>query len=158
METAPKCVLTAVKDAVRTHYCLHCYMLLDNQVARLSCAVTGFNDFLTRYCCSCRYWCVWRGWRVGFSLKFVTPLQIFYWLLLFPSYAYLESIARMCNTSIDIFGTVTIAGIYELRRLQIKRCGRLGPRAVLALDCCPNILLFVHPLKIKVKSSYFLSR
>ena len=32
----------------------------------------------------------------------------------------------------------TAAGIYELRRLQIKRCGRLGQRAVLALDCCPQ--------------------
>ena len=61
------------------------------------------------------------------------------------------------NISRDIIETVTVAGIYDLRRLQIKRCGRLGPRAVLALDCCPNILLFVHPLKIKVKSSYFLS-
>ena len=30
----------------------------------------------------------------------------------------------------------TVAGIYALRRLQVKRCGRLGPRAVLALDCC----------------------
>ena len=32
----------------------------------------------------------------------------------------------------------TAAGIYELRRLQIKRCGRLDQRAVLALDCCPS--------------------
>ena len=31
---------------------------------------------------------------------------------------------------------VTVAGIYALRRLQIKRCGRLGLKAVLALDCC----------------------
>ena len=30
----------------------------------------------------------------------------------------------------------TVAGIYDLRRLQIKRSGRLAPRAVLALDCC----------------------
>ena len=30
----------------------------------------------------------------------------------------------------------TVAGIYHLRRLQIKRCWRLDPRAVLALDCC----------------------
>jgi hypothetical protein len=35
----------------------------------------------------------------------------------------------------------TVAGIYDLRRLQIKRCGRLGLMAVLALDCCPNISL-----------------
>ena len=32
----------------------------------------------------------------------------------------------------------TAAGIYELRRLQIKRCVRLDQRAVLALDCCPS--------------------
>ena len=32
----------------------------------------------------------------------------------------------------------TAAGIYELRCLQIKRCGRLGQKAVLALDCCPS--------------------
>ena len=38
----------------------------------------------------------------------------------------------------------TVAGIYDLRRLQIKRSGRLGQRAVLALDCCPSILLFVQ--------------
>ena len=31
----------------------------------------------------------------------------------------------------------TVAGMYDLRRLQIKRCGRLGVKAVLALDCCP---------------------
>ncbi len=30
----------------------------------------------------------------------------------------------------------TASGIYDLRLLQIKRSGRLGPRAVLALDCC----------------------
>ena len=42
--------------------------------------------------------------------------------------------------------TVTVAGIYDLRRLQIKRCGRLGPRTVLALDCCPSLLLFFHVL------------
>ena len=30
----------------------------------------------------------------------------------------------------------TIAGIYRLRRLQIKHSGRLGSGAVLALDCC----------------------
>ena len=34
-------------------------------------------------------------------------------------------------------GGGTVAGIYHLRRLQIKRSGRLGQRAVLALDCCP---------------------
>ena len=33
--------------------------------------------------------------------------------------------------------TASVAGIYDLRRLHIKRCGRLGQRAVLALDCCP---------------------
>ena len=42
----------------------------------------------------------------------------------------------------SLLDTVTVAGIYDLRRLQIKRCGRLGPRAVLALDCCPSLLLF----------------
>lgn len=30
----------------------------------------------------------------------------------------------------------TVAGIYGIRRLQVKRSGRLGARAVLALDCC----------------------
>ena len=43
------------------------------------------------------------------------------------------------HTSRDVIETVIVAGICDLRRLQIKRCGRLGPRAVLALDCCPNI-------------------
>ena len=38
----------------------------------------------------------------------------------------------------------TAAGIYELRRLQIKRCGRLSQRAVLALDCCLVITRNVH--------------
>ena len=45
------------------------------------------------------------------------------------------------NTSRDIIEKVTVAGIYDIRRLQIKRCGRLGLRAVLALDCCPSTLL-----------------
>ena len=31
----------------------------------------------------------------------------------------------------------TAAGIYDLRRLQIKRCGELAQRALLALDCYP---------------------
>jgi len=67
---------------------------------------------------------------------------------------------RNCWMSIsrDIIETAIAAGIYALRLLQIKRCGRFDQRAVLALDCCPNIILFVHPLKIKAKSSYFLSR
>ena len=30
----------------------------------------------------------------------------------------------------------TVAGIYGIRRLQVKSSGRLGARAVLALDCC----------------------
>ena len=34
------------------------------------------------------------------------------------------------------FSRSTVAGIYDLRRLQFKRCGRLGLKAVLALDCC----------------------
>ena len=38
----------------------------------------------------------------------------------------------------------------DLRRLQIKRSGRLGPRAVLALDCCVYISKNVH---YKVKRS-----
>ena len=33
----------------------------------------------------------------------------------------------------------TVVGIYDLRRIQIKLSGRLDPRAVLALDCCPSI-------------------
>ena len=48
------------------------------------------------------------------------------------------------NISRDIIETVTVAGIYDLRRLQIKRYGRLGLRAVLALDCCPSITQNVH--------------
>ena len=48
------------------------------------------------------------------------------------------------NMSGDIIETLTVAGIYDLRRLQIKRCGRLGLRAVLALDCCPVITRNVH--------------
>ena len=43
------------------------------------------------------------------------------------------------NISRDIIEKVTVAGIYDFRRLQIKRCGRLGLRAVLALDYCPSI-------------------
>ena len=55
------------------------------------------------------------------------------------------------NISRDIIETVTVVGIYDLRRLQIKRCGRLGQRDVLALDCCPNITR-------NVQVTYFLSR
>ena len=38
------------------------------------------------------------------------------------------------GTAMQIRGTV--AGIYGIRRLQVKRSGRLGQWAVLALDCC----------------------
>ena len=40
----------------------------------------------------------------------------------------------------DIADAVTAVGVYGLRLLQIKRCGRLDPKAVLALDCCPLLL------------------
>ena len=55
----------------------------------------------------------------------------------------------------DILGPVTVAGIYELRRLQIKRCGRLDPWAVLALDCCPNITRNVHMELFFIKNINF---
>ena len=52
--------------------------------------------------------------------------------------------AGVHQTGLLIRGTVV--GIYDLRRLQIKRCGRLGQRAVLALDCCLSITTRnVHP-------------
>ena len=38
------------------------------------------------------------------------------------------------GTAMQIRGTV--AGIYGIRRLQVKRSGRLAPRVFLALDCC----------------------
>ena len=40
----------------------------------------------------------------------------------------------------DIADAVTAVGIYDLRLLQIKRCGRLDPKAVPALDSCPLLL------------------
>ena len=40
----------------------------------------------------------------------------------------------------------TAAGIYFLRLLQIKRCGRLGQRAVLALACCPKQTFIIGSL------------
>ena len=49
------------------------------------------------------------------------------------------------NTSKDTIEAVTVAGIYDLRRLQIKRCGRLGQRAVLASD----IELSLHSLRLR---------
>ena len=33
----------------------------------------------------------------------------------------------------------TVAGKYGIRRLQVKRSGRLGQRAVLTLACCLSI-------------------
>ena len=33
---------------------------------------------------------------------------------------------------------VNAAGMGAVRLLQVKRCGRLGQRAVLALACCPD--------------------
>ena len=37
------------------------------------------------------------------------------------------------STAMQIRST---GGIYGIRRLQVKRCGRLSPGPVLALDCC----------------------
>ena len=62
------------------------------------------------------------------------------------------------NTSKDTIEAVTVAGIYDLRRLQIKRSGRLDQRAVLALDCCPSILLFVQVTKFDGPVSLDLAR
>ena len=44
-----------------------------------------------------------------------------------------------------IMRAATVVGIYDLRLQQIKRCGRLCQRAVLALDCCPSVTRNVHP-------------
>ena len=41
----------------------------------------------------------------------------------------------------------TAAGIYDLRRLQIGRCGGLRKRALLAPDCCPCYPTFCPPSK-----------
>ena len=45
----------------------------------------------------------------------------------------------------------TVAGIYGIRRLQVKRSGRLGARAVLALDCCrvPGIRKQFHAKSVR---------
>ena len=43
---------------------------------------------------------------------------------------------RYCHSGTAIQTRGTVAGIYGIRRLQVKRSGRLGARAVLALDCC----------------------
>ena len=43
---------------------------------------------------------------------------------------------RCCHSGTAIQASGTVAGIYGIRRLQVKRSGRLGARAVLALDCC----------------------
>ena len=43
---------------------------------------------------------------------------------------------RYCHSGTAIQTSGTVAGIYGIRRLQVKRSGRLGARAVLALDCC----------------------
>jgi len=56
----------------------------------------------------------------------------------------------LMNTSKGIIETVTVAGIYDLRRLQIKHCGRLDLKAVLALDCCPPITPIVQVTAITI--------
>ena len=49
-----------------------------------------------------------------------------------------DTLLQYDGTLKDIIETVTAAGIYDLRLLQIKHCGRLGQKAVLTLDCCPD--------------------
>ena len=41
-----------------------------------------------------------------------------------------------CYSGTAIQSDGTVAGIYGIRRVQVKRSGRLDARAVLALDCC----------------------
>ncbi len=48
-----------------------------------------------------------------------------------------DCMTNMFISEVLFVETASVAGIYDLRRLQIKRCGRLGQRAVLTLDCCP---------------------
>ena len=57
----------------------------------------------------------------------------------------------------DIADAVTAVGIYALRLLQIKRCGRLDPKAVLALDCCPLLLngLLVSFRTMQVSATFY---
>ena len=43
---------------------------------------------------------------------------------------------RCCHSGTGMQTSGTVAGIYGIRRLQVKRSGRLGARAVLAPDCC----------------------
>ena len=76
----------------------------------------------------------------------MTDAPIFGFRIAFPAEGH--------QTALLIRGTV--AGIYALLRLQIKRCGRLGQRAVLALDCCLSITTRnVHPHVWVLKCSIY---
>ena len=48
----------------------------------------------------------------------------------------LQFSGRNCHSGTVMQTQGTVAGIYGIRRLQVKRSGRLGQWAVLALDCC----------------------
>ena len=48
-----------------------------------------------------------------------------------------ESQGGLGQRRATLLGMGTAVGIYDLRRLQIERCGGLRERALLAPDCCP---------------------
>jgi hypothetical protein len=52
----------------------------------------------------------------------------------------LGNIVKVRIVHAGIIETVTVGGIYALRRLQLMHCGRLGPRAVLVIDCRPDMI------------------
>ena len=99
---------------------------------------------------TCRKISRWRTWDMNFLIQsnpqaaflcdrncrlFVTVVQsegIFMRFTASPSRFTFNNCYS--GTAMQIRGTV--AGIYGIRRLQVKRSGRLGQRAVLALDCC----------------------
>ena len=92
----------------------------------------------------------WRTWDMNFPIQsnpqvaflcdrifrlFVTVVQFDGIFMRFsgPSSRFTFS---NCHGSTVMQIRSTVAGKYGIRRLQVKRCGRLDLGAVLALDCC----------------------
>ena len=99
---------------------------------------------------TCRKISRWRTWDMNFPIQsslhaaflcdrncrlFVTVVQSEGIFIRFPGPPSRFTFNNCYSgTAMQIRGTV--AGIYGIRRLQVKRSGRLSARAVLALDCC----------------------
>ena len=77
--------------------------------------------------------------RFGWFLSVIRPNGILVYMGTAVRAGSCADSAAGMGTAVGVGSCVgNAAGMGAVRLLQVKRCGRLGQRAVLALACCPD--------------------